>query len=185
MQGSPMGRPGPSRPGRSPLARAADWCFALQTWLMVACLVVMVVLLFGNVALRYLFNSGINVSDEVSRLAFVWMIFLGSVIALREHHHIGVTMLVERFGPAARRVSHIACQLMILWVLWLMAEGSWVQTVIGLDAVLPVTGMPQAVFNAAGLYAAVAMGILTVVDLVRVIAGGPLPAESSPEDPLV
>jgi hypothetical protein len=45
--------------------------------------------------------------------------------------------------------------------------------------------MPQAVFNAAGLYAAVAMGILTVVDLVRVIAGGPLPAESSPEDPLV
>jgi len=74
---------------------------------------------------------------------------------------------------------------MILWVLWLMAEGSWVQTVIGLDTVLPVTGMPQAVFNAAGLYAAVAMGILTVVDLVRVIAGGPLPAESSPEDPLV
>ncbi|MEN5347241.1 TRAP transporter small permease [Achromobacter mucicolens] len=185
MQASPLGRPGPSRPGRSPLARAADWCFALQTWLMVACLVIMVVLLFGNVALRYLFNSGINVSDEVSRLAFVWMIFLGSVIALREHQHIGVTMLVDRFGPGARRVSHIACQLMILWVLWLMAEGSWVQTVIGLDTVLPVTGMPQAVFNAAGLYAAVAMGILTVVDLVRVIAGGPLPAESSPEDPLV
>ena len=44
---------------------------------MVACLAVMVLLLFGNVALRYLFNSGINVSDELSRLAFVWMIFLG------------------------------------------------------------------------------------------------------------
>ncbi len=185
MQATPPGRPGPLRPDRSPLARAADWCFTLQTWLMVVCLIVMVVLLFGNVALRYLFNSGINVSDEVSRLAFVWMIFLGSVIALREHQHIGVTMMVERFGPAARRVSHIACQLMILWVLWLMAEGGWVQTVIGLDTVLPVTGMPLAVFNAAGLYAAVAMGILTLIDLVRVIAGGPLPAESSPEDPAV
>ncbi len=185
MQASPSGRPGPSRPDRSPLARAADWCFALQTWLMVACLIVMVVLLFGNVALRYGFNSGINVSDEVSRLAFVWMIFLGAVIALREHQHIGVTMLVERFGPAARRVTHIACQLMILWVLWLMAKGSWVQTAIGLDTVLPVTGMPVAVFSAASLYAAVAMGILTLIDLVRVLAGGPLPAESSPEDPLV
>ncbi|MNR20152.1 2,3-diketo-L-gulonate TRAP transporter small permease protein YiaM [compost metagenome] len=151
---------------------------------MVACLVAMVVLLFGNVALRYLFNSGINASDEVSRLAFVWMIFLGSVIALREHQHIGVTMMVERFGPAAHRVSHVVCQLLVLWVLWLMAEGSWVQTVIGLDTVLPVTGMTLAVFNAAGLYAAVAMGILTVIDLVRVLAGGPLPAESSPEDPL-
>ncbi|MEN4919373.1 TRAP transporter small permease [Achromobacter spanius] len=185
MHASPSGRPGPARPDRSPLARAADWSFALQTWLMVACLVVMVVLLFGNVALRYLFNSGINVSDEVSRLAFVWMIFLGAVIALREHQHIGVTMLVERFGPAARRVSHIVCQLLVLWVLWLMAEGGWVQTVIGMDTVLPVTGMPLAVFNAAGFYAAVVMGILTLIDLVRVIAGGPLPAESSPEDPLV
>ncbi|MCH3696601.1 hypothetical protein LZB49_08175, partial [Campylobacter lari] len=65
MQGSPKGRPGGA------LARAADWCARLQTWLMVACLVVMVVLLFGNVAMRYLFNSGINASDEVSRLAFV------------------------------------------------------------------------------------------------------------------
>jgi len=180
MQASP-----PGRPGGTPLARAADWCFALQTWLMVACLAVMVVLLFGNVALRYLFNSGINISDEISRLAFVWMIFLGSVIALRSHQHIGVTMLVERFGPAARRASHVFCQLLTLWVLWLMAEGSWTQTVIGLDTVLPVTGMSLAVFNAAALYAAAAMGILTLIDLVRVLAGGPLPAESSPEDPLV
>lgn len=173
------------RPGGTPLARAADWCFALQTGLMVACLIVMVVLLFGNVAMRYLFNSGINVSDEVARLAFVWMIFLGAVIAMREHQHIGVTMLVERFGPRARRVSHVFCQLLVLWVLWLMAQGSWVQTVIGMDSVLPVTGMRLAVFNTASLYAAVAMGLLTVIDLIRVLTGGPLPAESSPEDPLV
>ncbi|KNE25981.1 TRAP transporter small permease [Achromobacter spanius] len=180
MQASRSGRP-----GGSPLARAADWCFKLQTWLMVACLVVMVVLLFGNVALRYLFNSGINASDEVSRLAFVWLIFLGAVIALRDHQHIGVTMLVDRFGPTARRVSHVFCQLLVLWVLWLMAQGSWVQTVIGMGTVLPVTGMRLAVFNSAALYASVAMGILTVVDIIRVLAGGPLPAESSPEDPAI
>ncbi|WP_417221481.1 TRAP transporter small permease [Achromobacter spanius] len=180
MQASRSGRPGGSL-----LARAADWCFKLQTWLMVACLVVMVVLLFGNVALRYLFNSGINASDEVSRLAFVWLIFLGAVIALRDHQHIGVTMLVDRFGPTARRVSHVFCQLLVLWVLWLMAQGSWVQTVIGMGTVLPVTGMRLAVFNSAALYASVAMGILTVVDIIRVLAGGPLPAESSPEDPAI
>ena len=113
------------------------------------------------------------------------MIFLGSVLALRDHQHIGVTMLVDRFGPAARRVSHVVCQLLVLWMLWLLADGGWAQTVIGLDTRLPVTGMPLAVFNAAALYAAVAMGLLTLVDLIRVLAGGPLPAESSPEDPLV
>lgn len=163
-------------------ARTADWCSRLQTALMVACLLVMVVLLFGNVALRYLFNSGINVSDELSRLAFVWLIFIGSVLAVREHQHMGVTMLVERFGQRARRVTHVLCQLLILWVLWLMGDGGWVQTVIGMDNTLPVTGLPVAVFNAAVFYAALAMGILTLIDIVRVLAGGPVPHESSADN---
>lgn len=167
------------------LARAADACSRLQSWLMVACLAVMVVLLFGNVALRYLFNSGINASDELSRLAFVWLIFLGAVLALRDHQHIGVTMLVQRFGPRARKVVHVLCQLLILWVLWLMADGGWSQTVIGMGSRLPVTGLPLAVFDAAVLYAAVAMGLLVLVDLVRVLAGGDSPADPTAEDTLV
>ena len=65
------------------------------------------------------------------------------------------------------------CQLLTLWVLWLMAEGSWTQTLIGLDTRLPVTGLPLAVFNAAALYAAAAMGLLTLVDLVRVWRAAP------------
>ena len=38
------------------------------------CLAVMVVLVFGNVVLRYGFNSGIAFSEEMSRWAFVWLI---------------------------------------------------------------------------------------------------------------
>jgi len=175
----------PTRGARAWLSRTADACHWLQTWLMAACLLLMVVLLFGNVTLRYVFNSGINVSDELSRLAFVWMIFLGAVLALREHQHIGVTMLVQRFGPRARKLAHIGCQLLTLWVLWLMADGSWKQTVIGMDTRLPVTGLPMAVFDAAVLYAAVAMGLLTLIDLARVLAGGEPPLDASLEDPLV
>ena len=36
-----------------------------------ACLAAMVVLVFGNVVLRYGFNSGIAVSEELSRWLFV------------------------------------------------------------------------------------------------------------------
>ncbi|WP_256985542.1 TRAP transporter small permease [Bordetella genomosp. 1] len=171
-------------PWREALARAAQWSFTLQTWLMVACLVVMMVLLFGNVTLRYVFNSGINVSDELSRLAFVWLIFIGAVLALREHQHLGVTMLVQRFGPAARRVTHLACQALVLWVLWLMADGGWRQTVIGMSTDLPVTGLPIAVFNAAVLYAAVVMMVLTVLDILSVLTGGPVPLDAQQDDPL-
>ncbi|WP_249278910.1 TRAP transporter small permease [Bordetella genomosp. 5] len=176
----------PSRAGslREGLARAAHWSFTLQTWLMVACLIVMMVLLFGNVTLRYVFNSGINVSDELSRLAFVWLIFLGAVLALRERAHLGVNMLVKRFGPMARRVTHLFCQGLVLWALWLMIDGGWQQTVIGMSTDLPVTGLPIAVFNAAVLYAAVFMMVLTILDVLSVLAGGPVPVDAEQDDPL-
>ena len=45
----------------------------------------MVVLVFGNVVLRYVFNSGIAVSEELSRWLMVWLTFLGAIVALREH----------------------------------------------------------------------------------------------------
>lgn len=164
--------------------RALDLIFRAQSWLMVACLVVMVVLLFGNVALRYLFNSGINVSDELSRLAFVWLIFIGSVLAMRTGTHMGVTMLVERFGPGARRVSHLFCQVLILAVLCMWIKGSWQQAVINMGTTLPVTGLPAAVFDAACVYAAVAMALLVVADIVLTLSGAELRQDAAAIDPL-
>jgi TRAP-type C4-dicarboxylate transport system permease small subunit len=166
------------------LRRALDFVFRVQGWLMVGCLAVMVVLLFGNVALRYAFNSGINVSDELSRLAFVWLIFIGSVLAVRTHTHMGVTMLVERFGPGARRASHLFCQILILAVLCMLIKGSWEQTVIAMGTRLPVTGMPAATFAAACLYAAVAMALLTLADIILTLAGAEPPLDASAVDPL-
>lgn len=174
----------PPGPGRTPLGRALDLVFAIQRWLMVACLAVMVILLFGNVALRYLFNSGINVSDELSRLAFVWLIFIGSVLAVRTHTHMGVTMLVERFGPGARRASHLFCQVLILAVLCMLIKGSWDQTLIGMATVLPVTGLPAGIFNLACLYAAVVMALLTLADIVLTLGGAEPPLDASAIDPL-
>jgi TRAP-type transport system small permease protein len=60
----------------------------------------MVVLVFGNVVLRYGFNLGITVSEEISRWLFVWLTFLGAIVAMREHGHLGVDTLVKRL-PAS------------------------------------------------------------------------------------
>jgi TRAP-type transport system small permease protein len=49
--------------------------------LLALCLAGMVIAVFGNVVLRYGFNSGINASEELSRLLFVWMVFLGATLA--------------------------------------------------------------------------------------------------------
>ena len=64
--------------------------FKLLELLIVVSMVAMVFMVFGNVVLRYGFNSGIDVSDEMSRYCFVWLTYLGAMVAMREKGHLGV-----------------------------------------------------------------------------------------------
>src|SRR5262245_54713691 len=109
-------------------------------------LAIMVVLVFGNVVLRYGFNSGITVSEEVSRWMFVWLTFLGAIVALKEHQHLGSDMLVSRLGITGKKVCLIASQLLMLYMTWLILSGSWEQAKINLTVEAPVTGASVAIF---------------------------------------
>src|SRR5690606_1775674 len=71
--------------------------------LMAICLAAMAVLVFGNVVLRYLFNSGITWSEEMSRYFFVFMIFFGSASASILDKHISVDLVIKRLSPGCRR----------------------------------------------------------------------------------
>src|SRR3990167_977538 len=71
----------------------------------VACLAVMALLVFGNVVLRYGFDSGIAVSEELSRLLFVWLVLLGAILASRQHAHIGFDTLVKSLPPLWKKAA--------------------------------------------------------------------------------
>jgi TRAP-type C4-dicarboxylate transport system permease small subunit len=153
------------------VARWIDrYCRALEA-LIAAALVLMVVLVFGNVVLRYAFSSGITVSEEVSRWLFVWLTFLGAVVAMKEHGHLGTDMLVGRLPRAGKKACLVIGQLLMLWVCWLLFQGSWQQAVINADVAAPVTGAPVAVFYAPGIVFAVSAAILIVRELWRVLSG--------------
>ena len=134
-------------------------------------LALMVVLVFGNVVLRYAFNSGITLSEEVSRWLFVWLTFLGAVVALHEHGHLGTDMLVSRLGPRGRRVCLTLAQLAMLYVTWLLLQGSWAQARINWDVEAPVTGASMAIFYGSGVVFAVAAGVLLAYQLWRTVSG--------------
>ena len=72
------------------MERILDLYCAFLKGVIALCLAVMVVLVFGNVVLRYGFNSGITISEELSRWLLVWLTFLGAIVAVREHTHLGV-----------------------------------------------------------------------------------------------
>src|SRR5215212_2219813 len=123
------------------MQRIVDAYFTCLKVAIVACLAIMVILVFGNVVLRYAFNLGITVSEELSRFLFVWLTFLGAIIAFREHGHLGVDMVVSRLSGAGKKACLVVSQLLMLWVTWLFLQGSWEQTLINLDVKSPSAGI--------------------------------------------
>ncbi|OYU92461.1 MAG: C4-dicarboxylate ABC transporter permease [Burkholderiales bacterium PBB5] len=143
----------------------------LLEWLMAGLLAVMVLLVFGNVVLRYVANSGITVSEELSRWLFVWMTFLGAIVAVKEHAHLGTDMLIARLGHAGKKVCLIAGQVLMLYATWLMFTGSLAQARINLEVEAPVSGLSVAIFYASGVVFAVSTGLMLLRDLWRTVTG--------------
>lgn len=158
------------------LQKALTGYCRLLSVVMVACLAVMVLMVFGNVVLRYGFNSGIAVSEELSRWLFVWVVFLGATVAVRERAHMGTDMLVAKLPAPAARVVLIGGLLLMLWVTWLMFSGSLAQARINWDNLAPVTGLSLAWLYVAGLVFAASTGLMLAIDVVRLATGALTPA---------
>lgn len=146
------------------------YCRFLE-WLMAIALAIMVVLVFGNVVLRYAFNSGITMSEEVSRWLFVWLTFLGAIVALKEHGHLGSDMLVSRLPTIGKKIFLVVGHLLMLYITWLLFSGALTQARINYDVQAPVTGASVAIFYSAGVVFAVSAGVFLLYELYLALTG--------------
>jgi TRAP-type C4-dicarboxylate transport system permease small subunit len=154
------------------IARLLDlYCAALKV-AVALCLAVMVVLVFGNVVLRYVFNSGIATSEELSRWLLVWLTFLGAIVALRQHAHLGVDTLVRALPPRGRFICFVLSYLLMLYADWLLTLGSWKQAVLTYGDSAPASGISVGLFfYSSGLVFGVSAAVILLYDLYRVLTG--------------
>ena len=151
--------------------RLIDLICRLFVVLMVVCLGLMVVMVFGNVVLRYGFNSGITVSEELSRWLFVWMTFLGAVVGVRNHAHLGTDSLVSRLPAVGKRICFAAAHALTLCMCWLMFSGAWQQTVINYGTTSAVMEASMAWFYVSGVVFAVLAALIIGHELWKLFAG--------------
>lgn len=137
--------------------------------IMASALGIMVILVFGNVVLRYFFNSGITWSEEMSRYLFIWLTFLGAIGAFKNKEHLGVDMVIKRLPIKAKKVVLVIGDLMMLFVLLLILDGSWKMTLINIDSKAPATGMPLAFVYGTGILVSVSMGLIILNNLYKII----------------
>ena len=140
-------------------------------WLLIGVFGMMVVLVFGNVVLRYGFNYGIIFSEEVSRFLFVWMVFLGSVLMLRDNGHLGVHTITKLLPLAGKKFCKFVGDASTLACCVLMTYGGWKIVVLNMVNYAPVSGIPIGVVYGALLICSVGMGVLLIGSLYRLLTG--------------
>ena len=152
-------------------------------------LALMVVLVFTNVVLRYALNSGIAISEELSRWLFVWLTFLGAVIALQEGTHLGTDSLVTRLPVAGKKLCMLVGHLLMLYVCWLLFKGAWEQVAINLESTSAAMEASMAWFYGCGVVFAVLSAVILLNRLWRLATGQMSEAElvgirESEEEPI-
>jgi TRAP-type C4-dicarboxylate transport system permease small subunit len=91
-------------------------------WALIAILAAMAVMVFANVALRFLTDHSILWVEETSRYLMIWLTFLGAGIVLRYGGHIGIDTLQERMpgaAPAIRAVVFVLLLAFFVAMVWL------------------------------------------------------------------
>lgn len=153
------------------MQRVTDIAFRALELLLVLLLAAMVVMVFGNVVLRYGFNRGITVSEEMSRYFFVWLTFIGAVVTFREGAHLGVESLVKTFGRHGRLICMVASDLIILLCMAVFFWGTWKQAPINASMVAPVVGLSMIWIYGIGFFTSLGIGAIVLVRLVRALTG--------------
>lgn len=135
---------------------------------MATCLGLMALLVFVNVVLRYGFGSGIAASEELSRLLFVWMVFIGATAAYPAGEHMAFTALAARLRqrPRALALWTALIRVLVLLAALLVAWGAWQQVRVGLDSRSVVLGYPTALLPLPALLCTLAIAGFALAELV-------------------
>jgi len=150
-------------------------------WVLISVLGFMVILVFGNVVLRYGFNSGIMFSEEVSRFLFVWMVFLGSVLMLRDNGHLGVHTITKMLPLGGKIFCKFISDLITLACCVMLSIGAWHIIALNMTNIAPISGIPLGVVYMACMFCSVGMGILLLGSIYRLLSGAMTEQEMCPD----
>jgi TRAP-type C4-dicarboxylate transport system permease small subunit len=130
-------------------------------------LAVMISLVFMNVVLRYAMNKGFAWSEEIARLCFVYLVYLGSIGAMRDNRHLLIDSVLARVPVLAQKIIYALVQGCIIWLMVILTRGSWGLVLQNLNDNWVATKFPTFLVYASGLVTGIAIGIIALANLYR------------------
>lgn len=148
------------------LRKACRVLFRALEWFAMICMVVLTVIVFTDVILRYIFKQGFSWTQEIATLMLVWFSLIGMAIGVLEKIHISIEMFTAKLPQKAisvlESIDHI---LIAIFGGTMVYYGILIMNMTKLST-MPATKMPSAV-----LYVILPLsGLLVLVNAVLVVA---------------
>jgi len=145
--------------------------YRLLEVVMVLCIGTMLVMVFGNVVLRIFFNTGIDLSEEIPRFAFVWMTFLGAIVGMRKRAHLGVDVVVKVLPVWGQKICWALSQAIMLVCCVYIVYGTYLQHDIIRGNASPVAQISMVWVFGVSYISGTAIGLICLSNLVRLAMG--------------
>ena len=118
---------------------------------------VMVVVVFTQVIFRFFIQQPLSWSEEVARYVFVWIIWIGAAVVVKQGGHPGMDLLTKSFSPRWQRVTEIAMALLYVATLLTVVFTGFGLVLVNMSQPSPAMELPMGIPYAAIPLAAVIM----------------------------
>ncbi len=119
---------------------------------------IMVVDIFYQVVLRYVFRNANTWSDELARYSMMWIVMLGSPVVFRRNQHIKVDLFIEKVPPKFRKIIKFTLYVVMIFYLAVLFKGGLTMTINASVQLSP--GME---LNMAVMYASILIGTVLMI----------------------
>lgn len=135
--------------------------FSIYKFILILLTIIMFVIVGANVFSRFVLNNSLGWADELSRFVFIWISFLGAVMAYGTDDHVGLNFVIAKIPSAkVQNIVNIISDLFIMSVLTIITYYGYIVATSATNvspalyipmtlvyAVVPVSGLIMMIIN--------------------------------------
>ncbi|WP_271396507.1 TRAP transporter small permease [Salinicoccus roseus] len=143
----------------------------IEEGFLIATLVLMVALIFGQVIGRYIFQNAPSWTEEAARYIHIFQVWIGAGYAVKLREHIKVSAFIDLFHGMTRKVLDMVA--LIVWFLMVLLVAIFgtelVMTTLQYGQVAPATQIPFWLPYLAVPLGALSMMIRLILQMIEII----------------
>ncbi|WP_110648854.1 TRAP transporter small permease [Salinicola peritrichatus] len=139
--------------------------------------IAMVIAVFGQVVMRYLFGTSVFWAEEFARYAMVWIAFLGASMGVVEGAHTKIDFFINRLPQGVKKGVFIFNN--VLCILFLSCISYYVVAALSytMGTLSPAMRIPMGLMHLILPVSGVLMSVYLLIDTYRLLRNQPFPAE--------